>query len=543
MKKMDQIEGRTVPNYLAMDRIEQVTTIKKTYFMSKKPELLELALRFINTDCYIDKDRIFAFHGLSLAADENFLEPDYRMSTLEVFEAVAKRSLCSQNPFQILSIAGIGRVPVSHEHWPSWVPDWNVLSKTARPSLLHDYASYSAGGKSEMQLQVHSDDHFITLTGVLLDRVRTVATERHSMNFAKEVLAAMGEPGNDTMQKMLEIAGRSVKRHREALRIAEAEIPERYLTGETRWDATWRTLLCNRSTFRYPAEASCGDDYRAYFRYFELLPRMLQGDREEILKAKFALTDLPEDMQNLILQPEGSDKPTPDEIIDNVQEVMTASGFPEFDAREYLSPELLANQPRLMAELVELAGISGENASELLRMAQEPEDASHEVSPEGQRALLELGVRGHSTIGWENTENWELIIKKNCLMYGWIFKLGGAKMSDEKIAAVVELTRREEKAKDILYKKDFVLLLANTMSQRQFAVTEEGRLALVLPETEPGDIICVFLGAKTPHVLRRVDNSTAAESYRLVGEAYVHGFMDGEAVRDFVGRTKQFHIV
>jgi len=44
---------------------------------------------------------------------------------------------------------------------------------------------------------------------------------------------------------------------------------------------------------------------------------------------------------------------------------------------------------------------------------------------------------------------------------------------------------------------------------------------------KPGDQICVFYGADTPFILRPSANDGF---YRFVGECYVHGLLDGEAV-------------
>jgi hypothetical protein len=41
----------------------------------------------------------------------------------------------------------------------------------------------------------------------------------------------------------------------------------------------------------------------------------------------------------------------------------------------------------------------------------------------------------------------------------------------------------------------------------------------------PTDCICVLLGATVPLILRHQENH-----YVLIGEAYVHGFMYGEAI-------------
>ena len=63
---------------------------------------------------------------------------------------------------------------------------------------------------------------------------------------------------------------------------------------------------------------------------------------------------------------------------------------------------------------------------------------------------------------------------------------------------------------------------------RRFFSTDGGRIGLGEPDTMPGDLICVFYGARTPFILRRNENST---TYRLIGETYVHGIMYGEALQ------------
>jgi hypothetical protein len=43
-------------------------------------------------------------------------------------------------------------------------------------------------------------------------------------------------------------------------------------------------------------------------------------------------------------------------------------------------------------------------------------------------------------------------------------------------------------------------------------------------EAVPGDIVCIFLGASVPHVIR--DDGDGY--FKLVGECYMHGTIDGE---------------
>ena len=61
---------------------------------------------------------------------------------------------------------------------------------------------------------------------------------------------------------------------------------------------------------------------------------------------------------------------------------------------------------------------------------------------------------------------------------------------------------------------------------RRFFSTNGGRIGLGEPDTRPGDLICIFYGARTPFILRRKENDS---TYMLIGETYVHGIMYGEA--------------
>ncbi|KAK5936637.1 hypothetical protein PMZ80_011102 [Knufia obscura] len=68
--------------------------------------------------------------------------------------------------------------------------------------------------------------------------------------------------------------------------------------------------------------------------------------------------------------------------------------------------------------------------------------------------------------------------------------------------------------------------MARWFRGRRFCVTSGNRYAAVPAGTQPGDVICVFLGATVPYVLRpQTDGSLS-----LVGECYVHGVMNGGAI-------------
>ncbi|KAK2038918.1 hypothetical protein LZ31DRAFT_599269 [Colletotrichum somersetense] len=61
---------------------------------------------------------------------------------------------------------------------------------------------------------------------------------------------------------------------------------------------------------------------------------------------------------------------------------------------------------------------------------------------------------------------------------------------------------------------------------RRFSRTAEGRLWMAPSEARVGDVICVLLGSEVPFFIR----SSRRGMYEMIGEAYVSGIMDGEAL-------------
>jgi hypothetical protein len=64
---------------------------------------------------------------------------------------------------------------------------------------------------------------------------------------------------------------------------------------------------------------------------------------------------------------------------------------------------------------------------------------------------------------------------------------------------------------------------------RRLFITEDGRMGLGPPEMLSGDLIAILLGSNVPLCLRSVMNAPQGH-YTLVGDTYVHGLMDGQAV-------------
>lgn len=62
---------------------------------------------------------------------------------------------------------------------------------------------------------------------------------------------------------------------------------------------------------------------------------------------------------------------------------------------------------------------------------------------------------------------------------------------------------------------------------RCYISTEGGRVGLAPHAVKTGDLVCIFYGADTPYIVRRTEDGSRV---MLVGDAYVHGLMYGEAL-------------
>ena len=73
--------------------------------------------------------------------------------------------------------------------------------------------------------------------------------------------------------------------------------------------------------------------------------------------------------------------------------------------------------------------------------------------------------------------------------------------------------------------------LKDKLKEHKLYINPSRKLCVLPEETQEGDEVVVICGACVPFVLRPV-LTDAGPSYRLVGAAYVHDMMDGEAVMD-----------
>ncbi|MCJ1397003.1 hypothetical protein MMC11_000195 [Xylographa trunciseda] len=70
-------------------------------------------------------------------------------------------------------------------------------------------------------------------------------------------------------------------------------------------------------------------------------------------------------------------------------------------------------------------------------------------------------------------------------------------------------------------------------------ITKTGYIGLGPMSIQPNDTVCIFLGARVPHILRRRQNGQ--NGYLFVGETFVYGLMDGEVMKEGY-ETRDFEV-
>ena len=72
----------------------------------------------------------------------------------------------------------------------------------------------------------------------------------------------------------------------------------------------------------------------------------------------------------------------------------------------------------------------------------------------------------------------------------------------------------------------FAVAARNMCNGRRFFITSKGYTGIGPAALRQHDLVCVLFGGRTPFVLKKEE-----DSYRFLGEAYVHGLMNGEAIK------------
>jgi hypothetical protein len=119
----------------------------------------------------------------------------------------------------------------------------------------------------------------------------------------------------------------------------------------------------------------------------------------------------------------------------------------------------------------------------------------------------------------------------------WPERLGGTNpthLAEDFRSWLATRNRERENGKPSIHpdsdpRRFFIRQFIEMTALRRFFITTDGRIGMGPPEALPGDFIAILLGGHVPFCLRAVPNQHSGY-YRLIGDTYVHGLMDGEGV-------------
>jgi hypothetical protein len=165
--------------------------------------------------------------------------------------------------------------------------------------------------------------------------------------------------------------------------------------------------------------------------------------------------------------------------------------------------------------------------------------ATSTISPRCKEAIEKLTLRCFSTAEIDS-----YYLKRQVLLLGLLFRTP-VKFSEEQLDILHKQKEDYKTAALVSNNKEIRTILNTSGSRKQFAVTKGGYMTLVPWGTESGDVLSIFWGSRTPHVLRRVPGSALEQEgrFRLVGDAYIHGLMDGAVFVVTTCARKWFRII
>jgi hypothetical protein len=117
------------------------------------------------------RDKVFALLGLSSEKDRSAILPDYTKPAVEVYTAVAKHIIQSEESLNVLMYFK----PSELTGLPSWVPDWNMSGVS---SYLTRPTGKGASGDSKPIVEFLHDSK-IKVRGWVLDEVKEISPEEY----------------------------------------------------------------------------------------------------------------------------------------------------------------------------------------------------------------------------------------------------------------------------------------------------------------------------------------------------------------------------
>jgi len=88
----------------------------------------------------------------------------------------------------------------------------------------------------------------------------------------------------------------------------------------------------------------------------------------------------------------------------------------------------------------------------------------------------------------------------------------------------------------------YAAIACNYCHSRCFLTTSEGRMGIGPADSARGDAVAVIFGGAVPYVIRE-NRSSPGRSWAFVGESYISGLMNGEAIEELRRGTNKTEVL
>lgn len=432
------------------------------------------------------------------------IEPDYRLAPEEVFIEAAWYTLLSGNDLEILMRTYmVERAGKDEKHFnlPSWVPDWTTSRAETPLWTLTPYrnSKWSASGNSYWSPPGKDVVYkkCLPVQGLLVDILEEVVVSDHfSLSKSGEIAVKLQQPYPGT---------------------------EHNLTTD---EVLWRTLIANNGEDSYPAPSdysqifydSWMDENREVSREYHTEKGMADKDKEDDYYRFVHQSDtlFPRDdvfpKRYWARQEQGDENPT---------SPATIKEEPPKAPSEKLDSESEAKRKRLAA-LRPFSVEEGNRPGE----AESQQAKGPTILPQFQGPVLPLSqVEQMTKDMFKRAESHEVHSKQKAIDDGHKKPDSSPEISaSTEVAPSISKPTKVRPAPSKMH-REFDRLKSEFSPHRRLFRSKKHHLGNGPKCSRPGDEIWLLAGAKVPFVLRPYDDG----KYLLVGDAYVHGIMHGEA--------------
>jgi hypothetical protein len=419
-------------------------------------------------------DKFFAFLGLTAKGraestpNHYTLKADYSSSVPEVYITATVSMLKSSGVTVLSHFQDPSLTQVSD--LPSWVPDFSV--DIGRSIIeVQESSPWAASGERQTAPFIIIDDNHLILEGVMIDTTSGI-TSLKGCYFERVAKLALSTPkwylNNHGLPPTFTPYGSDVSdNHRKPILLPS--IDDTDFPCISRVDALWRTLTADSFGDSCPAPARCG------FGFSDWVSLHLER-AERLVSKNYLLRSRPTTQEKYILH-----RMTSKFDLWNALDIDEVGGFYTLEELE-ITKQTSLNKSESGCQSNTGAGKTGDT---------EIDGRGLRYLPDSRR-LTQVAKR-------------ELRLNKDRLR---AIQTNNLTTHEKARLSAFETRMREVKAGRRLFR------------------TEKGYLGMGSVSTEVGDQVWVLEGANVPFVLRPVGDGR----YRLIGAAYFHGIMWGEAL-------------